>query len=125
MRASILFVLRGRAANLRFSEPVSLEAHGFELAADLALLEGAGHGSHAALQAVLLAIHLLKDLPQPACTTPGLQLQIVAQIVQYRAVSEASMWEAEQLQDSNKQSSYPLVCARDDPAGWLPAAHLP
>ena len=67
MRASILFVLRGRAANLRFSEPVSLEAHGFELAADLALLEGAGHGSHAALQAVLLAIHLLKDLPQLTC----------------------------------------------------------
>ena len=60
-------MLQSRAADLRFSESVSLEAHGFELAADLALLEGAGHGSHAALQAVLHAIHLLKHLPQLTC----------------------------------------------------------
>lgn len=80
------FVVQGRAANLRFSEPVSLEAHGFELAADLALLEGAGHGSHAALQAVLLAIHLLKDLPQLSCLRNTscvyvLQFQSMPQIV--------------------------------------------
>lgn len=45
-------------------ESVPLEAHGFELAADLALLEGACHAGDTTLQAVLHAIHLLKDVLQ-------------------------------------------------------------
>ena len=45
-------------------ESVPLEAHGFELTADLALLEGACHAGDTALQAVLHAIHLLKHVLQ-------------------------------------------------------------
>jgi len=41
MGTSAPFAVQGAAANLRLGESVSLEAHGFELAADLALLEGA------------------------------------------------------------------------------------
>ena len=45
-------------------ESVPLEAHSFELTADLALLEGACHAGDTALQAVLHAIHLLKHVQQ-------------------------------------------------------------
>lgn len=45
-------------------ESVPLEAHGFELPADLALPEGACHAGDTALQAVLHAIHLLKHVFQ-------------------------------------------------------------
>lgn len=54
----------GSAQHLRVCESVPLEAHGFELPADLALLEGACHAGDTALQAVLHAIHLLKHVLQ-------------------------------------------------------------
>ena len=45
-------------------EPIALQSHGPQLAADVALHEGGPHGIQALLQAVLLPIALLKDIPE-------------------------------------------------------------
>lgn len=45
-------------------EPVALQSHGLQLATDVPLLEGAPHGNQALLQAVLLPVALLKDIPE-------------------------------------------------------------
>ena len=53
--------------HLRACESVPLEAHGLELAADLALLEGPGHPGDTALQAVLHTVYLLPNIMQLLC----------------------------------------------------------
>ena len=50
--------------HLIFCEPVALEPHGLQLAADVPLLEGAPHCIQAPLQAVLLPVALLKGFPE-------------------------------------------------------------
>ena len=72
-----------RVTDLRVCESVPLEAHGFELAADVALLEGACHAGDTPLQAVLHPIHLLKYILQlPRLhTSPCLGLQPLSDLV--------------------------------------------
>ena len=87
-------------------------------------------------QSFLPLISSKTSLSSHACTAPEVRLHAAAS--ERASVARLSLrntelfrWlprdksEAEQFPDPKKQSSYPLPCARDEPASWLPAAHLP